>query len=62
MFVYESIRLTIPKLFKLYCYVKARKQKIKQTLHLNASLTASESGANIFLLCSTTVSTSLIQI
>ena len=36
MFVYESIRLTIPKSSKLYCYVKARKQKKKQTLHLNA--------------------------
>ena len=29
---------------------------------LSASLTASESGTNIFLLCSTTVSASLIQI
>ena len=27
MFVYERIRLTIPKSSKLYCYVKARKQK-----------------------------------
>ena len=27
MFVYERIRLTIPKSSKLYCYVRARKQK-----------------------------------
>ena len=29
MFVYERIRLTIPKSSKLYCYVKAKKQKNK---------------------------------
>ena len=34
MFVYERIRLTIPKSSKLYCYVKARKQKNKANFAL----------------------------
>ena len=34
MFVYKRIRLTIPKSSKLYCYVKARKQKNKANFTL----------------------------
>ena len=37
MFVYERIRLTIPKSSKLYCYVKARKQKNKANFTLECS-------------------------
>ena len=36
MFVYELIRLAIPKSSNLYCYVKAGKLEIKQSLNLNA--------------------------
>ena len=37
MFVYERIRITIPKSSKLNCYVKARKQENKANFTLECS-------------------------